>query len=95
MTKSYGGAADRKKVLGRGRRGNYLDPAAAAALYRRSLDATLSPHNGAVYRAGLADALAASGDVTGAMAEGRVSGGRTGTGETAQRLTAAAVAPTP
>ena len=48
------------------------DPAAAAALYRRSLDATLSPRNGAVYRAGLADALAASGDVTGAMAEGRV-----------------------
>lgn len=48
------------------------DPVAAAALYRRSLDATLSPRNSASYRATLADALAASGDVTGAMAEGRV-----------------------
>jgi hypothetical protein len=52
---------------------SYLgDPVAAAALYRRSLDATLSPRNDAVYRAELADALAASGDVTGAMTEGRV-----------------------
>ncbi len=52
---------------------SYLgDPVAAAALYRRSLDTTLSPRNDAVYRAELADALAASGDVTGAMTEGRV-----------------------
>ena len=48
------------------------DPAAAAALYRRSLDAPLSPRNSAVYRAELARALAANGDVTGAMTEGRV-----------------------
>lgn len=45
---------------------------AAAALYRTSLDTTLSPRNGAIYRAGLAAALAASGDVAGAMAEGMV-----------------------
>jgi transcriptional regulator with XRE-family HTH domain len=48
------------------------DPVSAAALYRRSLDAPLSPRNSAGYRAGLARALAASGDVTDAMTEGRV-----------------------
>jgi hypothetical protein len=48
------------------------DSVAAAELYRRSLDATLSPRNGAIYRAGLAAALAASADLTGAVAEGMV-----------------------
>jgi transcriptional regulator with XRE-family HTH domain len=56
---------------GRGR--SYLgDPAAAAPLYRRSLEATLRPRGSAIYRAGLAAELAASGDVTGAVAEGMV-----------------------
>jgi transcriptional regulator with XRE-family HTH domain len=55
-----------------GRGHSYLgDHAAAAALYRRSLDDTTSRNN-AVYRAGLAAALAGSGDVTGAVAEGTV-----------------------
>lgn len=48
------------------------DPVSAAALCRRSLDAPLSPRNSASYRANLARALAASGDVSGAMAEGTV-----------------------
>ncbi len=48
------------------------DSAASAALYRRSLEATLSPRNGAIYRAGLAASLAAGGDVAGAVAEGMV-----------------------
>lgn len=48
------------------------DPVSAAALCRRSLDAPLSDRNSASYRANLARALAASGDVTGAMAEGTV-----------------------
>lgn len=48
------------------------DPIAAATLYRRSLDATLGARNGASYRAGLATALAAGGDVAGAVAEGMV-----------------------
>jgi transcriptional regulator with XRE-family HTH domain len=52
---------------------SYLgDSVAAAALYRRSLEATLGARNSAIYRAGLAAALAASGDVTGAVAEGMV-----------------------
>lgn len=56
---------------GRGR--SYLgDPCTAAALYQRSLEATLSPRGSAIYRAGLAAALAASGDVTGAVAEGMI-----------------------
>ena len=58
-----------REATGRSYRG---DSVAAAALYRRSLEATLSPRNGAIYRAGLAAALAASGDVTGAVAEGMV-----------------------
>ncbi len=48
------------------------DPVSAAALCRRSLDATLGDRNSASYRANLARALAASGDVAGAMAEGTV-----------------------
>ncbi|MEO7193261.1 MAG: hypothetical protein ABIZ05_00320 [Pseudonocardiaceae bacterium] len=48
------------------------DADAAAALYRRSLDAALGARNGANYRSGLAVSLAASGDVTGAVAEGAV-----------------------
>lgn len=48
------------------------DSASAAELYRKSLDATLSPRNGAIYRAGLAAALAVSGDVASAVAEGMV-----------------------
>jgi transcriptional regulator with XRE-family HTH domain len=52
---------------------SYLgDHIAAAALYRRSLDAALSARNGANYRAGLAAALVASGDVTNAVDEGAV-----------------------
>lgn len=46
------------------------DPAAAANLYRTSLDEQLSARNGANYRAQLATALAASGDLVGALAEG-------------------------
>ncbi len=48
------------------------DSVAAAALYRRSLDATLGDRDGASYRATLAAAMAASGDVTGAVVEGMV-----------------------
>jgi len=48
------------------------DADAAAALYRRSLDATLGARNSAIYRAGLAAALAAGGDVTSGVAEGTV-----------------------
>lgn len=46
------------------------DPGSAAGLYRTSLEAQLSPRNGAIYRAELAATLAAIGDVTGAVAEG-------------------------
>jgi hypothetical protein len=46
------------------------DPDRAVALYRRSLDAALSDRNHANYRAHLATALAASGDVSGALEEG-------------------------
>jgi hypothetical protein len=48
------------------------EPVAAATLFRRSLEAALSDRNRATYRAHLATALAASGDVTGAVAEGMV-----------------------
>jgi hypothetical protein len=59
-------SSDITALEGRGR--SYLgDHAAAAALYRRSLDDATSRSN-AVYRAGLAAALAGSGDVTGAVA---------------------------
>ncbi|MDQ2707398.1 MAG: helix-turn-helix domain-containing protein [Actinomycetota bacterium] len=46
------------------------DPGGAAELYRTSLRAELSPRNEANYRAGLATALAAEGDLTGAVTEG-------------------------
>lgn len=50
---------------------SYLgDPGSAAELYRRSLDANLSMRNNANYRAQLAAALAASGDLPAAVAEG-------------------------
>jgi hypothetical protein len=56
-----------------GRGHSYLgDHSAAATLYRKSLEATLRPRSSAIYRAGLAAALAGSGDVTGAVAEGMV-----------------------
>ncbi|MBV9011044.1 MAG: helix-turn-helix transcriptional regulator [Pseudonocardiales bacterium] len=56
---------------GRGR--SYLgDHSAAATLYRKSLKATLRPRSSAIYRAGLAAALAGSGDVNGAVAEATV-----------------------
>ena len=58
-----------REATGRSYLGDFV---AAAALYRRSLDATLSPRNGAIYRAGLAAALAASGDVTSAVTEGMI-----------------------
>ncbi len=47
------------------------DPDRAVALHRKSLDAALSDRNHAIYRAHLAAALAASGDVTSAAQEGR------------------------
>lgn len=46
------------------------DVDAAVRLYRSSLDAELSPRNAGIYRARLAAALAASGDVSDAVAEG-------------------------
>lgn len=48
------------------------DSEASSALYRRSLEATLTPRNGAIYRAGLAASLASGGDLAGAAAEGMV-----------------------
>lgn len=48
------------------------NPDAAAALYRSSLDADLSMRNNANYRAQLAAALAAGGDLQSAVAEGMV-----------------------
>lgn len=45
---------------------------AAAALYRKSLEAELGARNGAITRAGLAAALVASGDVASAVEEGAV-----------------------
>ncbi|MDQ2881144.1 MAG: hypothetical protein M3Y48_07825 [Actinomycetota bacterium] len=50
---------------------SYLgDHTSASELYRSSLDATLGSRNGANYRAQLAAALVASGDVYGAVVEG-------------------------
>lgn len=50
---------------------SYLgDPGSAAKLYRRSLEANLSMRNNANYRAQMAAALAASGDLPAAVAEG-------------------------
>ena len=46
------------------------DPVGAVALHRRSMEASLSARNNANYRAHLTVALAASGDVNGAMMEG-------------------------
>lgn len=48
------------------------DPAGAVALHRRSMEAILSDRNDANYRAHLAAALAASGDVNGAVEEGAI-----------------------
>lgn len=48
------------------------DHTSASQLYRSSLDATLGSRNCANYRAQLAAALAASGDVSGAVTEGMV-----------------------
>ena len=64
------GPAELRVAEAKGRR--YLaDPAAAAGLYRASLaEPGLSPRNQANYRAQLAAALADSGDVTAAVAEG-------------------------
>ncbi len=46
------------------------DTSGAVVLYRKSLNATLSDRNHAIYRAHLAAALAASGDIRGALEEG-------------------------
>ena len=48
------------------------EPAAATALFRRSLETAHGDRNSAAYRAQLAAALAASGDITGAVTEGMV-----------------------
>ncbi len=48
------------------------DSTRAVALHRKSLDAALSDRNHAIYRAHLATALAASGDISGAVEEGTV-----------------------